>query len=577
MVTSTLKKFKYYADNYLFAYKWIKVLLIPSIVVLVLINFLEVQTMTKIVMFTKEKTDADGWILITIAASLLFQGFLKVFFDIFSSYMVSYIVQKAYADFFGEYLHITYAEYSKYGIGEKHYAIRRRAVAISMFFTSFAVKFICDFFFFAWIMINVCTKLSLPSMFKVLGMVCIFIICLFILHGVRSTIRRKANSGFEEAGKKMYDVLFSYERIVAYNNLDEESRKYKKSMSNQYKYNVIFWTVTELGDFLLAAMFCFLTVFIFYEFHGSTFMSEKEAIDDAAVLSALLKSLEGKVKLMAKLLSNLVTQYTNFDQSLIEHAELEKVNKGIQIKTFEDSLVTKNIEFAYNKKVIFTNVNCGITKGQKIAIVGANGTGKSTFLKLLLGFCTYNGSVELDGWDYKNISLAHLRQLISYIPQHSQLFDLTILENIKAGNKNMSTEEIVQICDKFEYHSLFKELGYDKRVGSRGRNLSGGERQKISFMRAVVKNAPIILMDEPTANLDAASEKDFIKHVTKVLKTTTILMIVHNLETLKEFDSIYFFRDKTLGAMSSFDELYNNNTHFREFYSSEQKKSQLLK
>ncbi|OQS54551.1 ATM1 [Ecytonucleospora hepatopenaei] len=559
------KKLNLYFKNYLCAHKWIRVLLIPALLVLGLANYLELQSSKKITAFAKNiSTEASTLTLITLF--ILFYNILKMFFDFFTSYMVSYIVRKAYADFFGEFLQIKHCEFFKHGIGEKHYNVRRRAVAVSMFFTTFFVNFILNFMFFCFAVGNICVYIQMLSALKLFLILTMFIICVISIQYFRSIIRRKANVGFEKGTKKLYDMLFNYERIVAYNNHNIESNKYFEALDDQCKYNQFFWVSFEFGNLLTEFLFALLGVFIFSELHKTKNISDDKAIELAAIVSTLIKKLSEKLTTMTRLISTLVTNYTNFTQSIIENAEYEKTAGGVSIKTFDESITVSDLEFKYGEKIIFTDVSCKIQKGEKIAIVGPNGVGKSTFLKMFLKFYDFEGSIEIDGWDFLTMDCVQTRKFFSYIPQDTQLFDKSILENLKSGNEQINSEEIIALCDKFNYHTLFKKLGYDKKVGSRGKNLSGGEKQKIAFMRAVIRNSPVILMDEPTANLDVNSEEEFIKNIVKHLKTKTVLMIVHNLQTLHFFDKIYFFNNKTLFDTGSFDDVYKRNKTFRNFY-----------
>ena len=562
------KDIKKYFINYVCAYKWIKMFLLPAICILGIVNFLEIFTLKESAKFVKINRSNDKWVLSTIIMCIMMYTFLKFIADTFSTYMVSYITQKAYTDFFGEFLNITYSEFHKYGIGEKHFDIRRRAVAISMFFSALTINFVVNLMFFIWVTFEVCSKLNFFSFIKILSALTMFLIAIFLLQSLRANLRIKVIQGFEENSKKMYDVLFNYERIVAYNNEEIELRKYYKSMSNQCFYNKLFWVTFEVGNFVTDALFCFLSIFIFLEYSKQSFATPKEAAEAAAILTSIVKSLETKVKFMAKIISVLVMHYTNFDESIVKNAQKENNERSTTLILFEKDVKCSDLKFKHNKRIILNGVNISIMKGDKIALVGTNGCGKSTFLKLLLGFYIYDGKIEIDDHDYKSLGTKQIRDMYSYIPQDSQLFDVSVLDNIKMGNKSLSNEEIVSLCIQFGYHKLFKTIGYDFNVGSRGKKISGGERQKIAFMRAVARKAPLMLMDEPTANLDKNSEKIFIEHIKSKLETKTVLMIVHNLETLRYFDKVYFFNNKTIEAIGTFDDLYSKHNNFKKFYNS---------
>lgn len=563
-----LGKVHRYLTNYILVFKWIRTLLIPALAILLAANYLEIMALKKMMTFSKAATpkDATDKVLYQIGIFILIYTTLKYLVNIFSVYLISFSSRKAYVDFFSEFLHITFPEFNKHSVGVKQYSIQRRAVGLSMFFQTLTIHFMVNFVFFTWIVIEVCTKLSLLASLKILGAILIYMLCVGILQATRSTIRKKCNMGYEKNGKKMYDILLNYERIVAYNNLNIELNKYHKEMRMQVYYSRIFWISYEFGNFLTDALFVLLTLFIFTEYQTANIGTKDEIVTKVVQLSGLIKKLESRIKMLSRDVAALMTWFVNFDQSIIENAQREENETKIKVKTFEDSIVANDMGFAHSQREIFDHVFAKLLKGKSIAITGTNGCGKSTFLKIILGFYEYKGTLELDGWEYKTIDSKCIRELISYVPQDSQLFDSTIIENLKVGNSEITQEAIYELCMKYNYHDLFKKLGYDMRIGSRGNKISGGERQKIAFMRAIIKDAPILILDEPTSALDKKSEEVMIDQIVTNSDKKTVLMIVHNLEMLQKFDEVMFFTEGTLNSSGSFNELYENNQVFHNFY-----------
>ena len=173
--------------------------------------------------------------------------------------------------------------------------------------------------------------------------------------------------------------------------------------------------------------------------------------------------------------------------------------------------------------------------------MGHSGAGKSTFTNLILRFADVSGgSITIDGQDIRNVAQDDLRSAISYVPQESILFHRTIRENIAYGMPSATLEEIKEVAQKAYAHEFIEKLpqGYDTYVGERGVKLSGGERQRIAIARAMIKNAPILILDEATSSLDSVSEKYIQEAFNEFMKGKTTIVIAHRLSTIQKMDRI---------------------------------------
>lgn len=542
---------------------------------MIISNWLEIIIIQKVTTFVESTVLEGEKTLFLIGAIILISNTLTYGASVFCTYLVAYLTQKGYSSFFEEFLYIIYPEFTKYSIGEIQYCIQRRATSLGVFFQMLTIRFMMGLLFFIVAVIKICFSLPLMSTIKVIFGICIFLTFVGVLQIFRADVRIKGNTGFEENGKKMYDILFNYERIVAYNNLNLELQKYYKAQYNQNYYLKIFWILYEFGNLTLDILLVLLSTFILLEYNEKSLLGNINVKNEIGELTILLKNLENYVKVLSKDIAFLVTHYTNFTQSLTDDVETEHIQNKISIKQIEKGITASNLSFTRGNKVIFNNVNVAILNGKKIAITGLSGCGKSTFMNILLGFNDYQGSLEIDGWEFSSLNIKDIRDLIAYVPQDSQLFDMSIMENIKMGNNTIDNETVIDLCKKYNYHKLFKKLGYNFKVGSRGKCISGGERQKIAFMRAMVKDTPLIFLDEPTANLDKTSEKELIINLITYSPDKTVLMIVHNLKILKYFDLIFFFANHTLKSVGSFDDLYSNDKTFNEYYISSTTKSKI--
>jgi ABC-type bacteriocin/lantibiotic exporter with double-glycine peptidase domain len=213
---------------------------------------------------------------------------------------------------------------------------------------------------------------------------------------------------------------------------------------------------------------------------------------------------------------------------------IEKEQKNIiQINSGDISI--KNLSFSYNNNNIFNNFNLNIKDGEKIGLTGESGNGKSTLIKLIMGYYKVDdNSIFIDGIDINKYNLDSLRKQIIYINQNTKLFNKTIYYNIKYGNK-LTNEKIDYYIKKYNINSVFKNLknGLNTLVGVNGDNLSGGQKQIIQIIRAFGKNCKIIILDEPTASLDVNSRNIVLKMITDLTKNSTLILITHDKENLQ--------------------------------------------
>ena len=237
-------------------------------------------------------------------------------------------------------------------------------------------------------------------------------------------------------------------------------------------------------------------------------------------------------------------------------ASMERIDKILQAKSdivdpvnpkpldgFHDKIEIKDLDFYYkdSDKKILDGVSLTIKKGQYIAIVGASGAGKSTLADLIPRFYDpSSGSISIDGTDIREYSIASLRGLMGNVNQDPILFNDTIFNNIAFGCENASMEDVVEAAKIANAHEFImeKEEGYDFVIGDRGVRLSGGQRQRISIARAVLKNPPILILDEATASLDTQSERAVQEALDRLMEGHTTIAIAHRLSTVKNADEI---------------------------------------
>jgi subfamily B ATP-binding cassette protein MsbA len=226
---------------------------------------------------------------------------------------------------------------------------------------------------------------------------------------------------------------------------------------------------------------------------------------------------------------------------IAEDVSIKEVPNPIILKDFEESLEFKNVSFSYGDKAILQNINLKIEKGKTIALVGSSGAGKSTLADLIPRFHdAVEGEILIDGTDIKKYSLKSLRNQMGIVTQEPILFNDTIANNIALGMDHVSEEQIINAAKIANAHNfiLTKEKGYNTSVGERGNKLSGGEKQRLTIARAVLKNPPILILDEATSSLDTESEKLVQDAINNLMHNRTSVVIAHRLSTIRHADEI---------------------------------------
>jgi ABC-type multidrug transport system fused ATPase/permease subunit len=243
------------------------------------------------------------------------------------------------------------------------------------------------------------------------------------------------------------------------------------------------------------------------------------------------------------------------------------------LKDFKNSIEFKNVSFKYREKWVLRDINFSIKKGEIVAIVGPTGCGKSTIVQLLPRlFDIQKGEILIDGVSISNYTKKSLRENMSFVPQKPFLFYDTVFENISFG-RNFSLDEIVSAAKLAEADEFIKNLkdGYHTFLAETGKDLSGGQQQRLAIARALVKKAPILVLDEATSSLDAISESKIHKALENLRGRVTQIIIAHRLSTIEHADKILYLEEGRKIAEGTKDELLKNSLNFRAMWESFQK------
>lgn len=253
---------------------------------------------------------------------------------------------------------------------------------------------------------------------------------------------------------------------------------------------------------------------------------------------------------------------------ILQQKELNRplVSKATPIN---NSITLENVKFAYHEKEVLHGINMEFKAGSVNAIVGPSGSGKSTIAKLIASFWDVNsGSIKIGGVNIQDLSLEDYNKKIAYVSQDNYLFNESVLENIRQGNPLATNEEIVEITKESGCYDFIMQLenGFNTIVGGSGSHLSGGERQRISIARAMLKNAPIIILDEATAYTDPENEAILQNSIAKLVTGKTLIVIAHRLSTIKKCDQIFVVADGNIQAHGTHQELLTSNKLYSDMW-----------
>jgi ATP-binding cassette subfamily B protein len=436
----------------------------------------------------------------------------------------------------------------------------------SQFFTNFLGLFIA--IFTVWT-INYSFALLLAAwlMVFVIG-VCYFSIKAQNLCNSASAIRSSV-IGY------MVDILGNMASIHLFSAKESESKKLHKRFDE--------WVIADQDrDWLFLKMFAFQGIsFVLYQAIGFVFLVAgfKQGTVTAGDF-ALLLTINGAIitnlwTLSADILkcSELVG---NINQGLLvalAPLDMQNAADAREIRIEEGRIVFDAVQFGYRgTSPIFENKSIVIEPGQKVGLVGYSGSGKSTFVNLILRlYDVTSGRILIDGQDIRHVTLKSLRDSIAMIPQDPSMFNRSVMENIRYGRPDATDAEVIQAAKRAHAHDFIVRLaqGYNSPVGERGSKLSGGQRQRIAIARAILKNSPILMLDEATSQLDSVTENDIQDSLSELMQNKTTLVVAHRLSTLLHMDRILVFDKGKIVEDGTHDELIARGGLYKTLWSAQ--------
>lgn len=387
---------------------------------------------------------------------------------------------------------------------------------------------------------------------------------------------KRAKVKFPQAvkiGQRMNNIIVEYingiEVIRAFNQRNKSYTKYSDIVYEKasYHYNWLKENATDYAASLSIAPMGILTIIPF-----GLYFTMVGSLDGGVLLTLIILSF-GTIQHIMKIMmfeDDLGRVSTIFGEieTILSHDDLLHANTPVDIDTYDIHL--ENVDFSYDgEKKILDQISLKIEEGAVHALVGESGSGKSTIAKLMAGFWDIdNGHITIGGADMQDIPLEALSSLISYVSQDNFLFDISIKDNIRIGKDDASDQDIVEICQKAGCHDFIMNLsnGYDTVAGEGGSHLSGGERQRISIARAMIKDAPIIILDEATSYIDPENEALIQGAISELVEGKTLIIIAHRLNTITDVDTIFVIKNGKLIESGTHTELLEGSSHYNDLW-----------
>ena len=398
-----------------------------------------------------------------------------------------------------------------------------------------------------------------------------------IIFGISHSIRRRsARSQAQLAGmtSMIAETIGSMRIVKAFatkgfeiNRFAKETQKYYKLMIRRDRLRFVSSPVSETFGASIAALLLWVGA-------RDVLVIESISSEDFLRFILLLFSLFQPLKNLTNVVNELQNGLASADRvfAIMDiKSDIQDVDNAIKVKDLNSSLSFNDVSFTYGNKdeKVLNNINFKINKGEIFALVGPSGAGKSTLVDLIPRFYdTLSGSIKIDGKDIKDLELKSLRSLMGIVTQETFLFDDTVKANISYGVENISDDEIKDASKAANAHEFIKKLpdGYNTIIGERGVSLSGGQKQRIAIARAIVKNPPILILDEATSSLDSESEKHVQSAIENLMSERTVFVIAHRLSTVHNANKILVLENGQIVQEGKHDDLINVDGLYKQLH-----------
>lgn len=399
----------------------------------------------------------------------------------------------------------------------------------------------------------------------------------------RMHFRHEMNALDSSANGRAMDSLMNYETVKYFNNEAHEIDRYKTTMKGWEDAAVKSQSTMSMLNFGQGAIIAIgVTLVVFYAASGV--LEKTLTLGDLVLINTMMLQLFLPLNFLGIIYRSLKYALADMDmvlKLLARPIEIEDRDNAPELVIGDPSVEFKSVNFAYNQeREILKGVNFTIPAGKKYAVVGPSGAGKSTIARLIFRFYdTMGGEIKVSGQAIKDVDQHSLRRQIGIVPQDTVLFNDTIFYNIQYARPSASFEEIIEVAKLADIHEFIGNLpdGYDTVVGERGLKLSGGEKQRVSIARVLLKNPPILVFDEATSSLDSKSEKNILNELNQISANKTTLVIAHRLSTIVDADQILVLEHGKIKEQGTHQALLENEGLYASMWTIQQKKSETVR
>jgi ATP-binding cassette subfamily B protein len=408
----------------------------------------------------------------------------------------------------------------------------------------------------------------------------LYLVYTFFVSEWRMNIRREANGWDTRSNSHAVDSLLNYETVKYFNNEEYEARRYDSFLQEYERADVK--TETSLGLLNIGqSVIIAIAVTSLMILTSQGVVSQNLTIGDLVLVNGLLIQLYIPLNFMGMVYREIKQAFIDMNNmfSLLDtRRDIVDRSDCIPMESPRPSVEFKNVSFSYDgKRHTLSDVSFTIPFGKTVAVVGESGSGKTTLARLLFRLYDVDeGAIHLDGIDIRNYSQVSYRKSIGVVPQDTVLFNNTLGFNIRYGDPACNSEDLDRVVRLAQLEKFIQSLpeGYETTVGERGLKVSGGEKQRISIARAILKNPPIMVFDEATSSLDSGSERQIQLALDDVSKDRTTLVIAHRLSTIIHAHEIVVLNAGKVTERGTHDDLLESGGRYAHMWHMQQNNAQ---
>ncbi|MBF0218695.1 MAG: ABC transporter ATP-binding protein/permease [Gammaproteobacteria bacterium] len=405
-----------------------------------------------------------------------------------------------------------------------------------------------------------------------MAIVAVYVVTTFKITEWRMQYRHRMNAKDSEANSIAIDSLINYETVKYFNNENYEQQRYARVL-NEWEDVAVLSQTTMSGLNIAQGALIALGVTLIMVLAANGVLAGEMSLGDLVLVNALILQVFIPLNFLGVVYSQVkhaLSDMAQMFQLLHERAEIENAADAQRLEIGTAEIVFANVHFHYQpERPIIKGVSFTVPARHKVAVVGHSGSGKSTLARLLYRFYDIQqGTISINGQAIHQVTQESLRCAIGIVPQDTVLFNDTIEYNIAYGHPGASEAEIVAAASAADIHEFIVSLpnGYATLVGERGLKLSGGEKQRISIARAILKNPRILIFDEATSSLDSRSEQSILRSLQQLASNHSTLVIAHRLSTIVDADEILVMAQGEIIERGNHQQLLAVNGHYAEMW-----------